>query len=365
MKKILIAAGGTGGHIMPALAVAEDLRQHGVEIHWLGTAQGLEKKLVSPTGIPIHEIVARGIRKKSGINQLTAPFYAAYATIQAMKIIHQERIQLVMGFGGFVSAPGGVAAILCRKPLIIHEQNAVAGLTNRILNRWATFTLMGFPNAFPVKPNVSVSGNPVRHSIAELPAPDVRFAERHGKLRLLILGGSQGAHLFNQTLPEIMAQLPEPLRPEILHSAGKQAVEQTQAIYARLHLQAQVTDFIDDMARAYAWADFAICRAGALTLSELTAAGLGSILVPYPFAVDDHQTQNARHLADAQAAFLIPQSEFKTSLLKILSNAHHDRNFWLSQAKAARHLAKPDATKQVTEACLNQIFHMDSRRKGS
>ncbi|MFT3741977.1 MAG: undecaprenyldiphospho-muramoylpentapeptide beta-N-acetylglucosaminyltransferase [Gammaproteobacteria bacterium] len=352
-SRILLMAGGTGGHIIPALAVAQYLQQQGAEVHWLGNKNGLEYQLVTPHGIIFHDISVAGLRGKGVWGAITGLGKMVKAIYQAWRILRAVRPERVGGFGGFVSAPGGVAAWLLRIPFIIQEQNAVAGFTNRGLAHLATRVYQAFPETFPARLKPITSGNPVRTSIAELPVPALRFAERPC-CRLLILGGSQGAAIFNQKLPTMLSKLVPHPSLDIWHSAGKNQVEQTRQSYMAVGMtDVNVVDFIDDMAAAYAWADLVICRAGALTLAELTAAGVGSILIPYPYAVDDHQTKNATWLVKAHAALLIPQAQLtEEKLIMELSRLLSQRTQLLNMAEAARSLALPNATRQVAEGLL-------------
>lgn len=349
-------AGGTGGHILPALAVAKALQANGIEMHWLGTQKGLESQLIPPTHIPIHYIQVQGIRGKGIWGLLAAPFRMLRATWQAIRVIRQQKPAIVLGFGGFVSAPGGLAAWLLRKPLILQEQNAIAGMTNRCLSLLATQIFQAFPDTFPPQRQAVTCGNPVRADILALPAPNIRFQQRQDATpRLLILGGSQGAGIFNQLIPETLAALPSQLRPEIWHSTGKGAAEKVQALYEKFALTARVAEFIQDMPAAYTWADLVICRAGALTIAELAAAGIASILVPYPHAVDDHQTKNAQWLVNADAALLIKQDTLHVTLQSLLTQLLQDRPRLLTMANAARSLAMPESTQIIVERCLKLI----------
>jgi len=351
--KVLIAAGGTGGHIIPALAVANALIAQKITVHWLGTQQGLEHQLIPPTGIPIHYIQVQGIRGKGFAGLLAAPFRMLRATWQALDVIRSEQPDLVMGFGGFVSGPCGLAAWLLKKPLIIQEQNAIAGFTNRCLAHLAKYVFQAFPNTFNPRYHAITSGNPVREEIVKLPAPEERFANRNGPLRILILGGSQGAAVLNKIIPAAIATFPMAQRPEILHSAGKRFAAETQAIYQQHDVQAHVVAFIDDMANAYAWADLVICRAGALSVAELAAAGVASILIPYPYAVDDHQTANAAWLVQANAAVCVKQDAFTQEEFVVLLYNLGDRNKLLQMAIAARSIAIPQATTMIVTKCLS------------
>ncbi len=355
-KRILILAGGTGGHIIPALAVAKRLQSADLEVHWLGTQQGLEQQLVPPSNIPLYCIDMQGIRGKGALQLLSAPFRLIHATWQTLQIIKRLQPDVVAGFGGFVSAPGGLAAWLSHKPLVLHEQNAIAGLSNRYLARLAQRVFQAFPNTFAPRYQAVTSGNPVREEIMQISEPTLRFRGRQGALRVLILGGSQGATLFNQIIPAGLATLPAELRPEVLHSAGKHYAAETSATYAGYGVTAQVVEFIDDMAHAYAWADLVICRSGALTIAELAAAGIGSILIPFPHAVDDHQSKNAAWLVTANAAIAIQQGMLsKETLAALLAELSKDRGRLLEMATNARALAMSQATELVSEGCLQAI----------
>ena len=359
--RVLIMAGGTGGHIFPALAVAEALRGEGVDVRWLGTRRGMEARIVAEAGIPMDVIAISGLRGKGLAGWLSFPLRMAYALMQSLAIIMRYRPLLVLGMGGFVSGPGAVVAWLLRIPLLIHEQNAIAGLTNRVLSRLATRTLLGFPGALAGRKHMVVTGNPVRASIAGLPPPETRMEDRHGPLRLLVLGGSQGALAFNEAVPAAMARLPVERRPAIRHQAGERHLATARRQYEELGLAGEVTAFIEDMGDALGWADIVVCRAGALTIAELTAAGVASILVPYPFAVDDHQTHNARFLSDAGAAVLLPQSETLAAELQawfeeLLGDEAAARRRLLDMACAARRLARPDAARTVAHICM-EVAH--------
>ncbi|HEY9199571.1 MAG TPA: undecaprenyldiphospho-muramoylpentapeptide beta-N-acetylglucosaminyltransferase, partial [Gammaproteobacteria bacterium] len=306
---VLIMAGGTGGHVFPALAVADELRRAGQPVLWLGTQEGLEAKVVPAAGLPVAWIRVRGLRGKGLLRLLSAPFMLAGALWQAGSVLLRARPRAVLGMGGFVTGPGGFMAWLLRRPLLIHEQNSVAGLTNRLLAPLAGRVLEAFPGSLPARVHPVHTGNPVRGAITEVVPPRERFAARSGRTRLLVLGGSLGAQALNEILPQALALLPSGQRPEVRHQAGMKLIDAARAAYRRAGVEAQVDAFVDDMAAAYAWADLVVCRAGALTIAELTAVGVGAILVPYPHAVDDHQTGNARYLVNAGAALLIPQSE--------------------------------------------------------
>ncbi|MDO8330006.1 MAG: undecaprenyldiphospho-muramoylpentapeptide beta-N-acetylglucosaminyltransferase [Fluviicoccus sp.] len=352
VKSVVVMAGGTGGHVFPALAVAHQLESHGVRIHWLGTAAGIEADVVPKNRLPITFLDVSGVRGQGIGRLLRAPFKVMAATLAAMRVMRAVEADCVIGLGGYVTGPGGLAARLLGKPLIIHEQNAIAGFTNRMLSRLATQVLQAFPGAFPADPKVATTGNPVRADICAVPAPEERFAGRSGPLRVLVLGGSQGAVALNALLPKALAQLSPDMRPELRHQTGRKSVESTQANYEAVGVTAEVVPFIDDMAAAYAWADLVICRSGALTVSELAAVGAASILVPYPFAVDDHQTANARYLSEAGAACLCPQKILTPEVLAAELRAVWNRDTLLNMAVKARQQAKPEATATVAAFCL-------------
>ncbi|MCB1667704.1 MAG: undecaprenyldiphospho-muramoylpentapeptide beta-N-acetylglucosaminyltransferase [Porticoccaceae bacterium] len=347
-------AGGTGGHVFPALSVARELRQRGVGVVWLGTRAGIESELVPAEDIPLHYIRVEGLRG-AGMNRwLRAPVLLVKAVWQALKIIRAERPDMVLGLGGFASGPGGVAARILRKPLVIHEQNAVPGTTNKLLAKMATRILVAFPNAIA---GAEYCGNPVRAEIAQLPEPNHHVAAADRQLRLLVLGGSLGAQAINECLPEALTQLPEDLCPQVRHQCGRQHEQQTLEAYRRANVAARVEPFISDMAEAYGWADLVLCRSGALTVSELAVAGVGSILVPYPHAIDDHQTANARWLANVGAAVLLPQNEMTSDrLAEVLQQWLSNRSQLRSMAVRARKQAKTDAATVVADAC-EEVCH--------
>lgn len=354
---VLIMAGGTGGHVFPALAVADELRTRGAQINWLGTARGIETRLVPAANIHLHMIRVEGVRGRGIIGLLKAPFLITYAVLQAISIIRAVNADVVLGFGGFASGPGGLAAKLLRKPLVIHEQNAVAGTTNRLLAKIAKRVLAAFPNAFKSSSvNEVVVGNPVRQQIQQLAAPAVRYGERDEKklpLQLLIVGGSLGAKAINELVPAALAELPMNVRPVVRHQTGKGHAEATTALYMQHQVNAKVDEFIDDMAAAYAWADIVICRAGALTVSELMVAGVASVLIPLPSAIDDHQTYNAKNLSDAGAGFSLAQHELTAAkLAALLLTELADRKQLLAMAEKAQQLAKPTAAAQVADICV-------------
>lgn len=351
-RRVLIMAGGTGGHVFPALATAEALRAQGIEVAWLGTAAGIEAEVVPRAGIPLHCIQVQGVRGKGRLRQLLAPLGLLLALWQALGVFRQVRPDVVLGMGGFASGPGGLIAWLLRKPLVIHEQNAVAGTTNRILARFATRVLQAFPGAFGGKDRGEVVGNPVRGPILQLAAPEQRFAERQGPLRLLVVGGSLGAQAINRLLPQTLAQLAEEERPQVWHQAGKRNIEETRAAYAAVAVDARVEPFIERMEEAWGWADLVICRAGALTVSELAIAGVASILVPLPHAIDDHQSANAGFLHEAGAGIRVAQGELTPARLLQLLAQLGSRQQLLNMARAARALARPEASERVARVCV-------------
>lgn len=347
---ILIMAGGTGGHIFPGLAVADALRADGRAVAWLGAHGGLEVKLVAGHDVTMHLIPVQALRGHGWRRLLAAPWMLARSVWAALVLLRRLRPASVLSMGGFVAGPGGVAAWLLRRPLVVHEQNAIAGFTNRQLARLAGRRLVGFEGALP---RAVWTGNPVRAEIAALAPPRQRLAGRAGRPRLLVLGGSQGARILNQNLAGALARLPAEQRPEVLHQAGAAGVELARAAYREAGVVATIEPFLDDMAAAYAWADLAVCRAGALTLAELSAAGLGALLVPYGHAVDDHQTANARALVAVGAASLLAESELNAARLAAeLQPLLGDRPRQLAMADAARSLARPDAAREIARHCL-------------
>ena len=347
-----IMAGGTGGHVFPALAVAETLRTQGMQVFWIGTERGMESRLVPEHGFELEHVRIEGLRGKGLAQILGAPFKLAAALWQAVEILRRRAPSVVLGMGGFASGPGGLAARALGLPLVIHEQNRVPGMTNQWLARIATRVFEAFPGSFPASRRAITSGNPVRRAIVELPTPRERLAGRSDPGNLLIVGGSLGAKVLNETVPAALALMPEQERPRVRHQAGQQTLDLARRAYADSGVEAEITPFIADMAEAYGWADLVVCRAGALTVSELAAAGVGSILVPYPYAVDDHQTGNARYLADAGAARLVSQSDLSAAgLATQLRELLGDRATLLDMAEAARARAHPDAAERIAAAC--------------
>lgn len=352
VKSVVVMAGGTGGHVFPALAVAESLRARGVRIHWLGTRAGIEAELVPARQFDMTYLDVSGVRGQGLARLLLAPFKIVCAVVAAMRVLRAVEADCVIGLGGYVTGPGGIAARLLGKPLLIHEQNAVAGFTNRQLSRMATRVLEAFPGAFPASQKVVCVGNPVRPEIAGLPAPEQRFAARDGALRVLVMGGSQGAVALNELVPAALAILASQVELDIRHQAGKKNTEKAAARYQDVGVKAEILPFINDMAGIYGWADLVICRSGALTVSELAAAGVGSVLIPYPFAVDDHQTANARYLSDAGAALLFSQQGLTAEQLANALRPLMNRPALLDMAIKARAKAQPESTDTVVAACL-------------
>ena len=346
-RSILIMAGGTGGHIFPALAVADLLRVQGWQVTWLGAPRSMEADLVPRHGYEMALVRFSGLRGKGLLRVLMLPFNLLLALWQSASAILRHRPDVVLGMGGYITFPGGVMAALLRCPLVIHEQNSIAGLSNRVLARIAQKVLSGFPD---VLPQAIWCGNPVRGDIAALPDPQQRYAARHGKLNVLVVGGSLGAKAINEVLPQALALLPEDVRPNVLHQTGKQHFAAVQRAYQEAGVQADIKPFMDEMARHYANADLVICRAGALTIAELAAAGVASILIPYPFAVDDHQTRNAQFLSKHDAAVLLPQSDLSAEKLAQLIR-DLSREKLLAMAQQARSVARADAALNVARIC--------------
>jgi UDP-N-acetylglucosamine--N-acetylmuramyl-(pentapeptide) pyrophosphoryl-undecaprenol N-acetylglucosamine transferase len=348
---VLVMAGGTGGHVFPGLAVAAALKQLNVPVVWLGAEGGMEQSLVPKHDIPFVGIRVQGIRGKGWRRQLQVPLELGRAFLQARRALKRIAPRSVLSMGGYAAGPGGLAAFWLRRPLLVHEQNRIPGLTNRVLAQLARRILTGFPGAFEGRGEWV--GNPVREEIAQVASPAARLAGRSGPLRLLVIGGSQGARALNQVLPETLALLPESERPQVWHQCGARMIDDTLLHYRQAGVSARAVAFIDDMAAAYEWADLVLCRSGALTLAELAAAGVASLLVPYPHAVDDHQTANARWLADAGAAELLPEAQLNAAVLKDRLHAFAtDRRVLLQMAERARSLARTDAAQVVAQACL-------------
>jgi UDP-N-acetylglucosamine--N-acetylmuramyl-(pentapeptide) pyrophosphoryl-undecaprenol N-acetylglucosamine transferase len=351
-RSILIMAGGTGGHIFPALAVADKLRSQGWRVTWLGAPHSMEADLVPRHGYQMAWVRFSGVRGKGLLRLLRLPFDLLVALWQSAAAILRHRPDVVLGMGGYITFPGGMMAALLRRPLLIHEQNSIAGMSNKLLARIAQKVLSGFPD---VLPHAIWCGNPVRSDIAALPDPQQRYGARNGKLNVLVVGGSLGARAINEVLPQALALMPQDVRPNVLHQTGKQHFEAVKQAYQMAGVQAEIKPFMDEMARHYGNADLVICRAGALTVAELAAAGVASILIPFPFAVDDHQTRNAQFLSQRGAAVLLPQDELSAEkiahLLRDLGDGKRGREKLLAMAQQARRLAKADAALAVARIC--------------
>ncbi len=348
MKTLLVMAGGTGGHVFPGLAVADYLHALGWRIVWMGNPEGMEAKLVPARGYEMAWVRFAALRGKGVVRKLMLPINLLRACGQALSALLRVRPSVVLGMGGYVTFPGGLMAMLTGRALVVHEQNAVAGLANRVLARIARRVLTGFPQ---VLRKGEWTGNPVRADIAALPVPAVRYGARSGPLRVLVVGGSLGAQALNDAVPRALTLLPADARPLVTHQSGARQIDALRAAYAQTGASAELVPFIDDMAACYGAADLVICRAGALTVAELAAAGVASVMVPLPQAVDDHQTGNARFLSDAGAAILLPQAELTPEKLAALLREFTRERLAVMAAKA-RALARPQATRAVAEICM-------------
>lgn len=346
MKTILIMAGGTGGHIFPGLAVAEQMRAAGWEVVWMGARGGMEERLVPRHGYRTAWIRARAARGKGLLQKLLLPANLLYSFWESARYLRRLKPDVVLGLGGYVAFPGGMMASLLNRPLALHEQNAIAGFANRVLAQVSDKVMVAFPNALK---GAEWTGNPVRSEIAAIDPPENRFQGRKGPMRLLVVGGSLGAQALNEALPKALALMNE--RPQVVHQAGEKHLDSLKQYYAEARVEGELVAFIDDMARRYAEADLVICRAGAVTIAELSAGGMASILVPFPHAVDDHQTANAKFLADRGAAILIQQRDLTPERLAGLVRSL-DRAKLLDMARKARALGKPDAARVVAERCM-------------
>lgn len=351
MPCLLVMAGGTGGHIYPGLAVADVLREQGWQVVWLGNPSGMEATLVPKHGYPIEYLNFGALRGKGLLRKLLLPLNLLRGFWQAVQVLRKIKPNVVLGMGGYVTFPGGMMASLLNIPLVLHEQNSIAGLANRVLAKVADKVASGFPKALP---NAQWVGNPVRADIVALPEPAQRMAERMGEspLRILVVGGSRGAQILNSIVPQALALIPQQQRPQVVHQAGSGQLDNLRTAYQQAGVEGDLRMYLDDMAAEYAQADVVVCRSGALTVAELCAAGVASILVPFPSAVDDHQTHNARFLADAGAAKLIPQPQFSPAgLAELLREL--DRNKLLAMAQAARGLVKAQAAAEVAAICTD------------
>jgi len=350
-RSILIMAGGTGGHIFPALAVADRLREQGWQVTWLGAPDSMEAELVPKQGYEMALVRFSGLRGKGWLRKLLLPLNLLIALWQSAVAIFLHRPDVVLGMGGYITFPGGMMAAFLRRPLVIHEQNSVAGLSNKVLARVASRVMSGFPD---VLPKAIWCGNPVRSSIAALPEPQPRYAARSGKLNVLVVGGSLGAQAINQAVPQALALMSEELRPNVVHQTGRQHHAAVVQMYQQAGVKADIRAFIDDMAESYAAADLVICRSGALTVAELAAAGVASLLIPFPFAVDDHQTHNARFLSERGAAVLLPQTALTAEkLAQWLGEQRREK--LLAMAQQARGLARADAAAAVAALCTEIV----------
>jgi UDP-N-acetylglucosamine--N-acetylmuramyl-(pentapeptide) pyrophosphoryl-undecaprenol N-acetylglucosamine transferase len=351
-QSVLIMAGGTGGHIFPGLAVADSLRQRGVEVRWLGARGGMECQRVPSWGIPLDVVDISGLRGKGATRWLGAPWKLLRAVLQAVRLLGANRPACAISFGGYAAGPGGLAARLRGIPLLVHEQNRVPGLTNRVLARFAARVLQAFPGTWDASLQPVTCGNPVRRDVAALAAPERRLADRNGPVRLLVTGGSQGARSLNRLVPGALQQIPPGLLLEVRHQCGRGWLEETVDAYKAAGLEADVTEFIDDMAGAYGWADVVVCRAGALTVSEVAAAGLAAVFLPFPHAVDDHQTRNAEFLVERGAALLLAEAGLDAErLAHSLAGLLGDRSLQLDMAIRSRAAATPDSAGQVADLC--------------
>lgn len=357
MSTLLVMAGGTGGHVYPALAVAQALRRRGVNVVWMGTRTGIEARAVPAAGFDIEWINVRGLRGQGPWRWLLAPVLIAWAVVQAAAVIFRRRPDALLGMGGFVSGPGGLAAWLLRRPLLVHEANAIAGSTNRVLGRLALRVMTGFPDVLDGRRGAEWVGNPVREEIAALTAPTTRLAGRASSApRLLVIGGSQGARVFNETLPAAVGAMAERSRPALWHQCGRGNGAEVAKRYRAAGVDARVDEFVDDMAGAYGWADLVVSRAGAMAIAEIAAAGVAAILVPYPHAVGDHQSANARFLAARGAALVVSQAEMSArQLAEMLRSLLGDRSRLLEMAQKARALSRPQATQRVADICMEAV----------
>jgi UDP-N-acetylglucosamine--N-acetylmuramyl-(pentapeptide) pyrophosphoryl-undecaprenol N-acetylglucosamine transferase len=354
--EVLIMAGGTGGHIFPGLAVADNLRLRGVNVRWLGARGGMECQQVPQAGIPLDVVDISGLRGKGAGSWLLMPWMLLRAVFQAFKLLGDHRPVCAVSFGGYAAGPGGLAARLRGIPLLVHEQNRIPGMTNRVLARLARKILQAFPGTWEERLKPETCGNPVRKSVTDLAAPGLRMTDRDGKARLLVTGGSQGARALNRLVPEALSILSAEMNFETRHQAGKGWRDETIEAYRLAGVAAEVTEFIDDMAGAYGWADVVVCRSGALTVSELAAAGVASILVPFPHAVDDHQTRNAEFLVEAGAAILMPEAGIDSgALAEVLRKLMGSRQKLVSMAENARGVSVPDSADRVALLCLEYL----------
>ncbi len=354
-KNVLFMAGGTGGHVYPGIAIAKELESRGYRIHWLGTKNGIESRLVPAEGFSLHLLKIKGVRGKHFLKKVFVPISIIIAIIQAIKIVRKINPACVVGFGGYVAGPGGVAAYLMRKPLIIHEQNTVAGTTNKLLAKMAERVLLAFPGALP---GGVVTGNPVRAEMRKIQNPEQRFNDRQGPIRILIFGGSLGASAINKLIPNAVKLLRETSEFKIKHQTGKNDSLLVQDAYKKINIDAEVYEFIDDMSAALDWADFVICRSGALTVSEMATVGLGAIYIPFPYAVDDHQTKNAQFVCRENGGHILQERDAKPEVLaKLIKDFFIDRKTLLSMANNALSKAMPNTEKEIANIC-EEFIHV-------
>jgi UDP-N-acetylglucosamine--N-acetylmuramyl-(pentapeptide) pyrophosphoryl-undecaprenol N-acetylglucosamine transferase len=358
VKPILIMAGGTGGHVYPALAVADYLNKQGVPVMWLGTKEGLEYQVVTGSQYQLFTINISGIRGKGLSKYFFAPLMVVRAVYQSIKIILKIKPAVVLGMGGYASGPGGIAAFMTRKPLLIHEQNSVAGLTNRLLAPFARIIFQGFPGAFSNKKKIITTGNPVRSEFLKIDSQEIHSFSQKGKLRLLVLGGSQGARVLNQKIPEAISKLSPELNIEVMHQCGASHIDDTKVFYSNINShEIRVIPFIEDMIDAYRWADLVICRSGAMTIAEICIVGLASILIPFPYAVDDHQTKNGKFLLENGGCQILNEKDCSSEhIAKIIEELYATPEKLKEMAQNSLKLAKPDATEHVGKKCLEFIY---------
>jgi UDP-N-acetylglucosamine--N-acetylmuramyl-(pentapeptide) pyrophosphoryl-undecaprenol N-acetylglucosamine transferase len=360
MKKqgqgVLVMAGGTGGHIFPGLAVADSLQQRDVAVRWLGARGAMECEKVPVRGMELDVVDIAGLRGKGLARWLQMPWKLLRAVVQAFRLLGENRPACAISFGGYAAGPGGLAARLRGIPLMVHEQNRIPGMTNRVLARLSARVLQAFPGTWEEKLDPVTCGNPVRKEVVELDPPEQRLAERSGPVRLLLTGGSQGALALNRLLPEALGQMPAEMKFEVRHQAGRRWAEQTAEAYRKLDIAANVSEFIEDMADAYGWADLVVCRSGALTVSEVAAAGIAAVFVPYPHAVDDHQTRNAEYLFENGAALILPEGGITAEVLAdTLTALMSDRTRLRDMAVRARAASMPDSAGRVAVMCMEYL----------
>lgn len=352
MRPVMILAGGTGGHVFPALAIANELQGRGVPVVWVGTEKGIESKLVPDAGFPLLTMHVQGLRRKGLLQYLSAPIIIIRALSESIKIVVKHKPCVLLGMGGFVAGPCSLIGVLLRKPLIIHEQNSVLGLTNRILAPLCKKMFTGFP-IIDNRKKVEFCGNPVRKDLRNIEEPDTRLADRSGPKRILIIGGSQGAAALNEIVPSAIEILSASMPIEVWHQTGKGRMQDVVMAYQKFTSEVRVSEFVDDMAEAYRWADLIICRSGAITLAEIAAVGLASVLVPYPYAVDDHQTSNAQSFVTAGAASLVAESDLNASnLAELLTKLLNDSKQLVSMACAAKKLGTGNASQKIADECM-------------